>query len=371
MNGILLNQGGAGAVSSVNGKTGEINLSIEDIDNNKIIKTDNENFTASGSMFTFKVTPGGLDYSASLNTCCSFDISQNGLEVTGDPSFLDEDIILNQVAWKDENQQEVIITTHKLSEKADEEALERLQYYGDANIIPTDESYFNITEDGAISLKEEIKSKATTTDEYIAELTNIIIPYKIGNQIVTSIGDDAFDKCSGLTNIIIPNSITHIGMGAFGKCSGLTNIKIPDSVISIWNYAFSHCLNLERIIIPNSVTELGDEEVFYDCQKLTNITIPDKITTIKDSLFRNCTGLTNIIIPDSVVHIHPWAFHGCSSDLTIICSQGSVADTYAKENGIKVRYNNIDISSILRFDEDGYLVVTIDGVEKRFSPETT
>ena len=78
---------------------------------------------------------------------------------------------------------------------------------------------------------------------------------------ITSIGDDAFLGCTGLTNITIPNSVTSIGYGAFFGCYGLTNITIPNSVISIGDQAFANCNGLtsvySRLENPNNVI-LGD-----------------------------------------------------------------------------------------------------------------
>ena len=55
---------------------------------------------------------------------------------------------------------------------------------------------------------------------------------------VTSIGQDAFRECSGLTSVTIPNSVTSIGESAFRECSGLTSVTIPNSVTSIGDFAF-------------------------------------------------------------------------------------------------------------------------------------
>ncbi len=137
-------------------------------------------------------------------------------------------------------------------------------------------------------------------------LTNIVIPNS-----VTSIGSFAFSECSGLTNIVIPNSVTSIGDYAFSECSGLTNIDIPNSVTSIGDYAFSGCSGLTNIDIPNSVTTIG-HGAFNGCSGLTSIDIPNSVTTIVNFMFNHCSGLTRVTIPNSVTTIGHGAFNGCS-----------------------------------------------------------
>ena len=78
----------------------------------------------------------------------------------------------------------------------------------------------------------------------------------IGNT-VTSIGEDAFKNCSGLTNVTLPN-VTSIGNYAFNGCYGLTSVTIPSSVTSIGNYAFNGCYGLTSVTIPDGVTSIGD-----------------------------------------------------------------------------------------------------------------
>ena len=170
---------------------------------------------------------------------------------------------------------------------------------------------------------------------YCTGLTNIVIPNsvtKIGGgafsgckgltsieipNSVTSIGNDAFAFCTGLTNIEIPNSVTSIGNEAFAGCTGLTNIEIPNSVTSIGNYAFSGCTGLTSIEIPNSVTSIG-RYAFSGCTGLTSIEIPNSVTSIGNYAFKGCTGLTNIEIPNSVTSIGEWAFYGCTGLTSIV-----------------------------------------------------
>ena len=74
---------------------------------------------------------------------------------------------------------------------------------------------------------------------------------------VTTIGEFAFDDCSALTSVTIPNSVTTIRSIAFVDCSALTSVTIPNSVTTIGGGAFYNCSSLTSVTIPNSVTEIG------------------------------------------------------------------------------------------------------------------
>ena len=163
-------------------------------------------------------------------------------------------------------------------------------------------------------------------------LTSLTIP-----DSVTSIGDYAFRGCSGLTSIIISDSVTSIGREAFAYCSGLTSViwnatncastgsssypifsgcsnlttvTIGENVETIPAYAFSKCSGLTSITIPNSVTSIGNS-AFSGCKGLTSITIPNSVTSIGEDAFYGCKGLTSVTIPNSVTSIGEGAFSGC------------------------------------------------------------
>ena len=133
------------------------------------------------------------------------------------------------------------------------------------------------------------------------------VKYKLDG---TSISNNAFQNCTGLTSVTIPNSVTSIGINAFQNCSGLTSVTIPNSVTSIGNYAFYYCTGLTSVTIPNSVTSIGNG-AFYYCYRLTSVTIPDSVTSIGDYAFYNCTDLTSVTIPNSVTSIGDNAFESC------------------------------------------------------------
>ena len=104
---------------------------------------------------------------------------------------------------------------------------------------------------------------------------------------VVSIGKNAFQYCSDLLSVTIPNSVKSIENKAFFGCEYLTSITIPNSVTSIGEYAFQGCSNLTSITIPNSVTSIG-WQVFYGCTGLTSVTIPNSVTSIGGSAFYGC-----------------------------------------------------------------------------------
>ena len=103
---------------------------------------------------------------------------------------------------------------------------------------------------------------------------------------VTSIGNNAFQNCTGLTSVTIPNGVTSIGPNAFEYCTGLTSVTIPNGVTLIGAHAFECCTDLTSVTIPNSVTSIG-YDAFQNCTGLTSVTIPNSVTTIGYDAFLN------------------------------------------------------------------------------------
>ncbi|MCQ2292723.1 MAG: leucine-rich repeat domain-containing protein [Bacteroidaceae bacterium] len=130
---------------------------------------------------------------------------------------------------------------------------------------------------------------------------------------MTSIGDQAFRDCNGLTSITIPNSVTSIGDEAFRDCSGLTSVTIPSSVTSIGIAAFSGCSSLSSVTIPSQITRI-EESTFSFCTKMTSFTIPNNVERIGKSAFNQCRNLKTLTIGNKVKYIDYYAFANCNLD---------------------------------------------------------
>ena len=166
-----------------------------------------------------------------------------------------------------------------------------------------------------------VYNERVTITGYNGTRSNLIIPGEIKGYRVTSIGGSAFEGCSSLTSINIPDGVTSIRSSAFEGCSSLTSINIPDGVTSIGYDVFRDCTNLTSINIPDGVTSIGDL-AFYGCSSLTSINIPDGVTSIGDWTFNGCSSLTSINIPNGVTSIGLCAFSGCSSLTSITIPDG-------------------------------------------------
>ena len=124
------------------------------------------------------------------------------------------------------------------------------------------------------------------------EAESLAIPGELGGRKVSVIGDKAFNACTGLKEVIIPDSVTQIGGGAFYECSGLVSVSIPDSVTQIEDYAFCLCTSLKDMSIPDSVTRIG--KMAFTASDLQGVTIPASVEEIGNWAFGTCLSLTDI-----------------------------------------------------------------------------
>ena len=158
--------------------------------------------------------------------------------------------------------------------------------------------------------------------------------------------------------------MSSIGDSAFSRCSALTEISIPSTVSSIGSYAFSGCA-LREVEIPQGITSI-QTRTFQYCTQLTKITIPDSVTSVEICAFDNCPVLKNVYYGGTEAQ---W--------------EGMYVDNYAGNNSalldatlyFEMQYQRIAAGSCggnLRWSlmEDGVLKITGSGAMPDYSSDS-
>ena len=141
------------------------------------------------------------------------------------------------------------------------------------------------------------------------------------------IAGGALKYTMSISSVKIPNTVTSICQGAFFQ-SGITSLIIPNSVKGIYHQAFHWCNKLEKIEVEsgnpvydsrnncNAIIETGKNQLAFGCK---NTVIPNSVTSIKEFAFRG-HWMKSIVIPKSIISIGSWAFMDCWR-LETICSE--------------------------------------------------
>lgn len=126
---------------------------------------------------------------------------------------------------------------------------------------------------------------------------DIVIPETIlGRYRVTGISDNAFQNCTGITSVKLPESITSIGSCAFQGCTGMQTINLTNNLTEIKMRAFSGCASLRELTLPRSISALG-YATFENCASLEDLFIPKEMTGVNNS-FMGCIGVKTVTVEE-------------------------------------------------------------------------
>lgn len=187
---------------------------------------------------------------------------------------------------------------------------------------------------------------------YRGHSASIIVPEKIGDDIVSAIGEYAFSPDAehireeqreirkSITKITLPDTIESIGEFTFSGCISLTHINIPKKLTEISDGMFQ-CTSLERIVIGGNVRKIGDG-AFVKCQCLKTVKLCEGVEKIGRFAFFRCSELESLELPRSLKKIgknnpsdHP--FWGCPK-LTVMVHKYSYAEIYCDIGKIAYKY---------------------------------
>lgn len=166
-------------------------------------------------------------------------------------------------------------------------------------------------------------------------------------------------RITGFDNTIaylaIPDTIeglpvTVIDWYAFENCTNLVSVTLPDTITHISRFAFVHCINLETVNMPSSLYAI-EQYAFHDCPKLTGISLPDGLAVIETRAFSGCSAITELTIPASCTQVGDYAFLECDSLDTVRIENETV--TFG-ERSLGYEYDNgYQVKSGFVIDADG------------------
>ncbi|MDO5123857.1 MAG: leucine-rich repeat protein [Eubacteriales bacterium] len=272
----------------------------------------------------------------------------------------------------------------------DGEAFELNRSLKAVNVASDNKNYCSV--DGVLYNKDK-------TELIYFPMANGITNYSVYDG-VTKIGKKAFQSCSSLDEVALPDSVETISYRAFYGCvaevnipanlkviedeafaaSGITQAILPEGITEIGYRAFGSS-GLETLLLPQNLTYIGVKA--FDNTNITSVVIPDTVSTVDEGAFRSCSSLDEITIPDSVTYIGENAFDWCPEDMLILGSTGSYAEEYAQANNIKfvdpanVKCGDVNldgninikdataiqkhIAKIVALSDKGYEVADVDG----------
>ena len=169
------------------------------------------------------------------------------------------------------------------------------------------------------------------------EVSTVRIPVAIDGEGVVAIGPNAFANCKKMREVIFPETEEYIDADVFGfeigdyafeNCTSLLKISLPDITRCVWRGAFYGCSMLKRVGMPDcfvgayvfygceKLVEVPkqryiSEGVFSHCKALADFPVKEGCRSIDEDAFYHCYGLVDVTIPSSVSTIEPMAFRSC------------------------------------------------------------
>lgn len=188
--------------------------------------------------------------------------------------------------------------------------------FADAVVKATCVSAFDTNGDGELSYEEAAKVTSIPSDFFGENKHKIStfneLQYFTNLQVIK---DKAFHE-SNLSQIIIPEGVTHIGYQAF-YLTAIVSIVIPDSVKTMGSGTFSSCRNLLDVTLSKNLTSIPRRAFQYT--NLQCIIIPEGVKSIDERAFAHCDKLLEVTIPSSVAAIGTAAFYSCENLKVIYC----------------------------------------------------
>ena len=189
----------------------------------------------------------------------------------------------------------------------------------------------------------------------------VTIPGYVKPLGVCRIVECAFEDCTGVTSVSLPEGLLTIKERAFAGCTKMSSVNIPSTCITMEEDVFLDCASLTTISLPKGLRVLGQEtgsvdyRIFHGCtllksinvasgnefysskngvlynhdqtilmrcpQAISALTIPSTVTDILEDACSDCAKITKVSFPSSIDVLGAEAFRGCTKLATIEIAQ--------------------------------------------------
>lgn len=154
------------------------------------------------------------------------------------------------------------------------------------------------------------------------------------------LGDSAFEYCTSLLSVTLPDGVSSVGMFAFSHCENLTDVSFGKNIRQIGLHAFRDCPALEGIEISplceyyksidsNLYSKDGKTFIRYCFGKQDEtFVLPEGVTSIYESAFDSDmvdSALKKIVLPAGLTYIGDYAFRSFDGDFTLPASLKTIS----------------------------------------------
>lgn len=191
----------------------------------------------------------------------------------------------------------------------------------------------------------------------------LTVPQTVDGHTVVAIGERFLSSCTGVEEVLLPDTVKIIGADAFNGCADLTTLNIPEAVTEIGERAFAGCGKLKNLTSSSGSFTVSDFVLYTaDCKRVVaapycrTAILPQSVTSIAPYAFHCSENLKTVVLPESICSIGEGAFADCSG-LEWITFQGLepemgeflffavTADAYASWESEQDTFGNITWNS--------------------------
>ena len=210
--------------------------------------------------------------------------------------------------------------------------IEKQSGYGDVEIRLGGASQYNRAVNPSVYVTDvDFSFDIITTNSHAFRNTSIVdlklTPY------MTTIAQNAFTACKGLTRVVIPEGMVSINNEAFDECYNVKEVVFPTTLEYIGSTSFGSMLNLEDIsTLENTSVKVINADAFISCRKIREAILPETIEQLggvsRGVVFRDCSNLSHVVIKSkSLSAIGTGNFGGCPK----LTSAGPIGGDYSIE----------------------------------------